>query len=73
MKKSPRKNITLDDLALMVGNGFNAVDKRFATVESELNNIKGVLKKNNHDILNIKNRFVPRHEFDTLFGSSRSS
>ncbi len=29
MKQQKKKNITLDDLALMMGKGFNAVDKKF--------------------------------------------
>ena len=66
MKKTIKKNVTLDDLAIMVGNGFNAVDKRLASVESDISFLKGAVKKVNQDVLNIGDRFVPRYEFDGL-------
>jgi len=33
---APNKNVTLDDLAVMVAKGFNAVDERFNKLEGEM-------------------------------------
>ncbi|MEK7161113.1 MAG: hypothetical protein AAB729_00265 [Patescibacteria group bacterium] len=44
MKKQPTKNITLDDLALMVGKGFNGVNERFDKVDHRLGGVEKKLK-----------------------------
>lgn len=36
MKQQKKKDITLDDLALMMGKGFNAVDKKFDKVHEKM-------------------------------------
>jgi len=46
MKKE--KEITLNDLALMVGKGFNKMDERFEKVEKRLGNVEGDI----HDMKN---------------------
>ncbi len=67
-----KKNITLDDLALMVARGFNDVTSGMATkddlvvVNARLNNLEKGQQKIHNDILNIGDKFVPRYEFDTL-------
>jgi len=44
MKKEPKKKVTIDDLAVMVGRGFNDVhekmDKGFADVNSRLDKVE---------------------------------
>ena len=73
MKKSNKKNVNLDSLAIMIANGFSSVDKRFdavenrlTSVEDRLGTVEDVLKATRQDVLNIGDRFVPRYEFDTL-------
>lgn len=39
MVKLKKKNFTINDLALMVGRGFNATDKRFDGVDKKLDGI----------------------------------
>lgn len=42
MKQAAKKSkMTLDKLALMVGNGFNAVDKRFEQVDKRFEDMDG--------------------------------
>ena len=44
MKKGPKKKVTIDDLTVMVGRGFNDVhekmDKGFANVNSKLDKVE---------------------------------
>ena len=75
-----KKDITNNDLAVMVANGFSsvdkrfdsvdkrfdAVDKRFDKVENRLTNVEEAIKSTRQDVLKIGDRFVPRYEFDTL-------
>lgn len=39
MKKPLKKNITLDDLALMVGKGFNNVDKTLIATRDDIHKL----------------------------------
>ena len=87
MKKVAKKNITNDDLAIMVANGFSSVDKRFDAVDVRFNKVEdrltkveseltGVrkrvdelndnIKSTRQEISKVGDRFVARHEFDTL-------
>jgi len=36
----PKKNITVDDLAAMVAQGFNSIDKRFDGVDGRLKSLE---------------------------------
>jgi len=45
MKKEPKKKVTIDDLAMMVGRGFEAVDKRFDQVDERLDKVESRLDK----------------------------
>jgi hypothetical protein len=39
----PESNVTIDDLAIMIANGFRGVDKRFETFEARFNGLEGRL------------------------------
>jgi archaellum component FlaC len=59
----PKKKTTLNDLALMVKRGFdavderfNAVDKRFDGVDSRLDNVEGRLDRVESRIISVENR-----------------
>jgi len=72
MKKNT-KVTTIDDLAIMVANGFDKVDQRFDKVESDVSELKSdisELKEGNknirRDILNLGDRFVSFHTFGQL-------
>ncbi len=77
MKKN-KKSVSIDDLAIMVAKGFDDVKKELKTefktelnffkVETENNfkNVEDNFKKVRNDILNMGDRFVPRHEFDSF-------
>jgi tetrahydromethanopterin S-methyltransferase subunit G len=39
MKSGKKRNFTINDLALLVGRGFNAVDKRFDAVDKRFGEI----------------------------------
>ncbi len=80
MKKESGKKTSMEDLAGMVARGFAGVDTKFAKVDKEFEKIDGQFakidkefekvednfKKIRNDILDIGDKFVPRHEFDTL-------
>ncbi len=81
MKKiTKNKNITIDDLAIMVAKGFlgveerfNKVEERFNKVEDDINEVKkdvNEVKENlritRNDVLNIGDKFVSYHTFDQL-------
>lgn len=57
-----------ESLARSVAEGFAGVDKRFDGVEAEAQKFKEDTEQNfvkiRNDILNLDNRFVPRHEFE---------
>ena len=63
----------MEDLAGMVARGFAGMDTKFAKVnsqfekiEKEFEKVEDNFKKIRTDILDIGDKFVPRHEFDTL-------
>lgn len=72
-KTSKNKNVTIDDLAVMVANGFGrvekrfeGVDERFERIESDIKELREEVKATRRDVLDIGDRFVPRYEFDNL-------
>ena len=81
MKKSVKKSVTIEDLAIMVANGFTRVEDRLGKVEDRLGKVEDRLgkveedlkevredvKATRRDVLDIGDRFVPRPEFDRLF------
>ncbi len=67
----------MEDLAGMVARGFAGVDTKFekvlekvdgqfAKIDKEFEKVENNFKKIRGDILDIGDKFVPRHEFDTL-------
>jgi len=70
MKKESEKKISMEDLAGMVARGFAGVDakmeKGFEKVDKEFEKVENNFVKIRADILDIGDKFVPRHEFDTL-------
>ncbi|HEV7423759.1 MAG TPA: hypothetical protein VGO21_01060 [Candidatus Paceibacterota bacterium] len=68
MKKTTKnKKVTINGLAIMVAEGFNNIEKRLG------DKIEGVEKKGEEnakdirkDILNLGDRFVSYHAFDSL-------
>ena len=72
MKKT-KKSVTTDDLAIMVARGFSSmdeqfrkVDDRFSKIDKRFEEVEENFRKVRNDILNIGDRFVPRHEFDSF-------
>jgi len=80
MKKEVTKKVTIDDLAVMVANGFDRVESSLEKVEDRLGNVESRLgevekdiievKENlagtRRDVLEIGDRFVQRYEFHDL-------
>ncbi len=74
------KKMTIEDLAVITAKGFESVDKRFDVLEKDVNGLKkdvtelktdmGEVKENvkyiKRDILNLGDRFVSYHAFDSL-------
>ncbi len=65
--------MTIDDLAIMVANGFKSVDTRLDKVETRLGKVEENLesldinvKSTRRDILNASDKFVTHHMFDEL-------
>jgi len=70
----------IENLAIMVGKGFNEmgnrignvenrignVETRLGTVEKRLDTLDENIKATRRDVLDIGDRFVPRYEFDNL-------
>ncbi len=54
-----KKKMTIDTLAIMVASGFDRVDRDFTEVKQDIKNIR-------RDILNLGDRFVSYHMFDSL-------
>jgi archaellum component FlaC len=74
-KNKKIKKVTIDDLAVMVAEGFervdkrfNGVDKRFDKIEEDVFGLKEDVKDIRRDILNLGDRFVRYHTFDVLAG-----
>jgi len=79
-KKAPKKQTTLDDLAIMVAHGFerienrftgvdekfDQIDSRFDKLEKRLEDVEEITKATRRDVLNLGERFISRYEFDTL-------
>ena len=72
MKKGA-KSVTVDDLAIMVAKGFSStdenfakIDEQFAKIDKRFEDVEDNFRKVRSDILNIGDRFVPRHEFDSF-------
>ena len=79
MKKGT-KSVTIDDLTIMVAKGFSSTDEKFAKIDEQFKKIdeqftkidkrfedvEDNFKKVRGDILNMGDRFVPRHEFDSF-------
>ena len=72
MKKGA-KSVTVDDLAIMVAKGFSStdenfakIDEQFAKIDKRFEDVEDNFKKVRSDILNMGDRFVPRHEFDSF-------
>lgn len=74
MKKGATKNITIDDLAVMVAKGFEGVrnemserfdktEKDIAEVKKDIAEVKENLATTRMDVLGIGDRFVSKHEF----------
>lgn len=75
-----KKNISNDDLAMMVARGFaelhgdtgeirkdmEEVKKDIKEVKDRLGNVEENIKATRRDVLDIGDRFVPRYEFDNL-------
>lgn len=77
MKKESGKKISMENLAGMVARGFAGVDVKmekkfekvdiqFAKIDKEFVKVENNFVKIRNDILGIGDKFVPRHEFDTL-------
>lgn len=70
MKKVKQKEMTLDELAIMVANGFSDMEfrsnARFIVLEDKMDRLDQNLKSTRQDVLNMGDRFVTRHVFDEL-------
>lgn len=73
MKKVTNKKMTIDDLAVMVAKGFDAVYKKFDEVDSKFDEVKDRLEKveenlasTRRDILSMGDRFTMKFEFHEL-------
>jgi bisphosphoglycerate-independent phosphoglycerate mutase (AlkP superfamily) len=56
----------INSLAVITAKGFEAVDRRFDRVEKRLENLEDGQKKINNDILDIRDSYVKRSEFDNF-------
>ena len=66
IKKTKTKKVTTDDLAIMVAEGFNRVEKKIDNVDKGLSRVKDDIKDIRKDILCLGDRFVSYHTFDAL-------
>jgi len=57
------KKVTTDDLAIMVAEGFDRLEKK---IDKEVGEVKKSNKDIRKDILNLGDRFVSYHTFDAL-------
>ncbi len=79
-KKVAKKNMSIDDLAIMVARGFDSIDEKFEKVDQKFEKIDERLEKIDNrikeldtnikatrgDILNLGEKFVPYYMFDQL-------
>lgn len=78
MKKatSKKKNMTIDELAVMVAKGFSALEDKISGVEDKMATkdemdrkfaeVEKTLNKIRMDMLDMGDRFVSNHRFDEL-------
>ena len=75
MKKKVKKQVSTDDLAIMIAKGFeNTVTrseftehrKEFTGLSAKVDTLDQNIKATRRDVLEIGDRFVPRNEFDRL-------
>ena len=66
MKNVDKKDMKIDDLAVIVAKGFSAVDKRLDNVDKRLEELDDNIKSTRQEVLKVGDRFVPRYEFDNL-------
>ena len=69
MKDTNKKGMTIDDLAIMVGKGFSAIDQKFTDkfnaidvrlvdVETKLITVEEIVKSTRQEVLNVGDRFA---------------
>ena len=58
MKKSSKKNVNLDSLAIMIANGFSSVDKRFDKIEDRLTKVENRLTSVEDRLTKVENRLT---------------
>lgn len=56
----------VDDQFQKIDDQFAKVDKQFEKVDENFKQVDENFKKIRNDILDIGDKFIPRHEFDTL-------
>lgn len=61
-----KKNVSNDDLAIMVAKGFGELHGEIGEVKSRFGNVEENIKATRRDVLEIGDRFVPRYELDNL-------
>ena len=70
MKKVSKNDITNEDLAQMVANGFSDVHKQIGdlntNLSAEISEVREIIKNTRQSVLTVGDKFVPRYEFDTL-------
>ncbi len=68
-KKTTKKEITLDDLALMIAKGFDSVDKRFERVDKRFERVDEHFEKIEKRLDKIEadlNKKVDKIDYNTL-------
>jgi hypothetical protein len=62
-KTTVKKEVSNEDLAVMVANGFSALEAR---IDSRLKKVEESVVATRGDILNLHDKFIHRREFDQL-------
>ncbi len=62
-KTTAKKEVSNEDLAVMVANGFSALEAR---IDSRLKKVEESVVATRGDILNLHDKFIHRREFDQL-------
>ena len=62
--KSTPKNMTIEDLAIIINDSFGRVDRRFDTVDTEIQGLKSQIRGIDSRIDRIAEDKVDRKEFD---------
>ena len=60
------KEITIEDLAMMVNKGFEKVDERFDKVDERLNSIDMRLARVETDVSEIRKTYIDPEQFEDL-------